>query len=148
MTVAYFGIVSLVVLNIYTKYMYPVFKAEAKNGKFNLLDRPRFDEWVKSLNGMYELIVRKPKKPRSTQENNYYWGVIIKIVSDATGAWPDDVHHEFKKQFLRVGGSIFPVLKSTTELSTVEAEEFYSKCRMFAAQELGCYIPLPNEIEI
>lgn len=127
----------------------PIFKGIVKNGVLALLDRPRFDEWLKSLTGGVELTVGPPKKPRSNQENRYYWGVIVRMVADETGAWPEDIHHEFKKQFLRIGGSdTFPLIKSTTELTTIETEDFYSKCRMFAASELSMQIPLPNEVDI
>lgn len=128
--------------------MVPIHRAEVKNGVIRLLDKPRFDEWVKSLSGIVEVVVRPPRKPRSNSENRYYWGVIIKLISDHTGSWPEDIHYEFKRRFLRVGGDDrFPVLRSTTELSTTEAEDYYTKCRVYASSELGILIPLPNEIE-
>lgn len=124
----------------------PMFKGEVKGGKLYFNDRSSFDSHVASLEGVVEIIVRRPRKQRSKQENSYYWAVIIKIVSKETGALPEDVHYEFKRRFLRIGGTdLFPVLKSTTELTTLEAEDFYSQCRMFAASELGIQIPLPNE---
>jgi len=39
-------------------------------------------------------------------------------------------------------------VKSTTSLSTVEMEDYLSKCRQFGSLTLGIFIPLPNEVMI
>lgn len=125
----------------------PIFKGEVRAGKLYFENREQFDYHLNSLDGEVDIIVRKPRKQRSKQENAYYWAVIIKIVSRETGALPEDVHYEFKRRFLRIGGTeMFPILKSTTELNTLQAEDFYSQCRMFAASELSIQIPSPNEV--
>lgn len=126
----------------------PIHKGIALNGKFKLHNRDRFDDWIKGLQGDIEVIVRKPQQPRSLKENNYYWGVIIKMISEETGAFPDDVHYELKRMFLKQSGDKIPVLISTTDLSTTEFEDFLSKVRIWAANELGIMIPQPNECEI
>lgn len=126
----------------------PIHKGIALKGRLKLDNRDRFDDWMKSLNGNVEVIVRKPQQPRSVKENSYYWGVVIKMISDETGAYPDDVHHELKRMFLKQSGDKIPVLISTTDLSTVEFEDFLSKVRMWASSELGVMIPQPNECEI
>lgn len=128
----------------------PKHQAVVINGKLKLFDRPRFDEWVKGLNGKVELVVQPPRKPRSRNENNYYWGVIVQMIADHYGIMPEEVHHELKRMFLRKddGTKPFAITRSTSELFTVEAEDYYAKCRMWAAQELQLYIPLPNEVAI
>lgn len=126
----------------------PIHKGIVFSGKLKLHNRDRFDDWMKGLRGDVEVIVRKPQQPRSLKENNYYWGVIIKIISEETGAFPDDVHYELKRMFLKQSGDKIPVLISTTDLSTTDFEEFLSKVRIWAASELGIMIPQPNECEI
>lgn len=93
-----------------------------------------------------EIIVKKPTKYRSIPENNYYYGVVVKMISDETGSWPDDVHHDLKLLFLRIGGDKLPILRSTADLTPAEFEDYLSKIRMWAASFLNLIIPLPNEV--
>jgi hypothetical protein len=41
-----------------------------------------------------------------------------------------------------------PTVRSTSDLSTIEFEEYCSKIRMWASKELGVYIPSPNEPDL
>jgi hypothetical protein len=36
---------------------------------------------------------------RSTNQNSYYWGVVIQLVADYTGAEPEEIHAALKFQF-------------------------------------------------
>ena len=91
------------------------------------------------------------KKPRSNNQNRYYWGSIIQPISDHTGYDPQETHEILKMMFLKkevlVGRTKLDIGTSTTELSTIQMEEYLSRCRMWASQELACYLPLPNEQE-
>lgn len=90
---------------------------------------------------------------RSLPENRYYWGVIVKILSDELGYEPSKIHEMLKQEFLyeilhlktRDGILEKKIVKSTTELNTEEAESFYSSVRQWASIELGIWIPEPNE---
>lgn len=124
----------------------PIHKGIVKNGVLKLIARDKFNTWLQCLSGEVELTVKPPIKHRSSPENRYYWSVIIQMISDETGASPEDVHQEMKRMFLRVGGEKIPITKSTTELSTTEFEDYVSKIRMWAASFLNLTIPLPNEI--
>jgi hypothetical protein len=96
-----------------------------------------------------EMILRKPKKQRSTPQNAYYWGVIIKMIADHTGEEPDRIHGALVCMFLKVYDWMGKErIRSTTELSTIEFEQYAEKCRQWAAIALDMYIPLPNEAEI
>lgn len=82
-------------------------------------------------------------KPRSLQENSYYWGVVLQHIADTTGYTPEEVHDAMRWKFLRVSGW-FERVRSTTSLTTTEFEEYLEKIRTFAVQELDCPIPLPK----
>ncbi len=136
--------------------MNPVFRASIKSGKVIFDDVKQFNDYTQTLESKeVEVIVRTPKKPRSLAENSYYWGVIIKILSEQLGLSPDETHETLKYQFLKVHKSIivqgkieeFFFMRSTTDLSTKSMEEYLENIRMWAAEFLGCIIPLPNEIE-
>jgi len=124
----------------------PIHKGIVKNGVFFPLNKEKYNTWLQGLSGEVELTVRPPMKHRTSPENRYYFGVVIEMISDETGASPEDVHQEMKRMFLRVGGEKIPITKSTTELSTIEFEDYVAKIRMWAASFLNLTIPLPNEI--
>lgn len=126
----------------------PTFYGQVKDGKL-VLDYPDyFKSYIRNLNGRIMLVLRRPKKPRSLNENNYYWGVIIQMISDETGMTPEETHEALKWKFLRKQvGNIFTV-KSTAVLDTVGFEEYLMQCRVFAQTELNINVPLPNEVEI
>jgi len=89
---------------------------------------------------------------RTLLQNKYYWGVIIKMLSQEIGYDPEVVHDYMKKLFLGYETFEFPdgdhhVLKSTTDLDTVKIEEYFKKIRNWSGDFLNCYIPLPNETD-
>lgn len=58
-------------------------------------------QYIKSLpDGSYFWQITKPKRTRSLAENKYYWGIVIKILSDYTGFDPDEMHEVIKYKFL------------------------------------------------
>ena len=85
---------------------------------------------------------------RSLNENSYYWKIVVRTLSDHTGFEPEEMHELLKWKFLRVVRGKLEACRSTTSLSTVDFEDYLSKIRMWASQELNCWIPEPNETKI
>lgn len=83
---------------------------------------------------------------RSTPQNRYYWGVVVEILSEHIGFSPEEMHeilkHKFLNPFEKMGYKIYP---NTTQLTTVEFKNYIEKIQRWAAQELQCVIPDPNE---
>ena len=89
-------------------------------------------------------------KPRSNKQNRYYWPVVVGTIADHTGHTPQEIHEILRAQFLpayqvKIGEHEYIISKSTTELTTVEMENYLSRIRSWASTELGCYIQEPNE---
>lgn len=83
----------------------------------------------------------------NSNENGYYWAVVIPILSEHFGYLPDETHESLKMKFLRLGGSDkFPRLGSTTALNKIEWEELMEKIRIWALTDFNVKIPEPNEI--
>ncbi|MBU1308800.1 MAG: hypothetical protein KKE30_04610 [Gammaproteobacteria bacterium] len=90
---------------------------------------------------------------RSLPQNSYYWGVIVKIISDELGYSPAQIHEMLREEFLyevlhiktRDGITQKKIAKSTTEITTTEAEDYYSSIRQWASITLGLWIPEPHE---
>jgi len=135
----------------------PIFKAKKTCGLPHFLDMEAVEGWVKTMPEEFDVLIRKPnsRSDRSTQQNSYYWGVIVDLISGETGYTPDETHDLIKSTFLKnkkvlvVNNKPTEVvsIKSTTDLSTKQMEEFLSFVRMWASQELGLFLPLPNEAE-
>ena len=136
------------------------FNGNVKNGRFIPDNLERFKQAFISLENLHATVtVSRYRKPRSDRENRYYWGVIIKMLAEEFGSNKDGVEasdwwHEFlKTKFLKeIRYKKFKNkqlrlvrVKSTTELSTVEAEKYYEDIRRWAATELQFYLPLPGE---
>jgi len=81
-------------------------------------------------------------------QNRYYW-LILTILEADTGQSKEDFHIYFRSKYLfatkEINGEMIEYTRSTTELSTLEMEDYLSKIRMFGSSELGCFLPLPNE---
>lgn len=136
--------------------MNPIFFGEIKQGKIIFAGPDKFNAFLHTLEGQeVEIIVRKIRKPRTKRENRYYWGVVVKLISEEIGLSPEEVHEALKMQFLKrhidfqVQDQIEQIfyVQSTTSLSTIEFEEYLVNVRMWAASFLGCKIPLPNEVD-
>ena len=129
------------------RHIVPQFYGTVKDGRLSLDRREMFEEYLKHISGPVLLVLKRPRKPRSVNENNYYWGVVIQMISDETGMTPEETHEAMKWQFLRKQvGQIFTV-KSTRILNTLEFEDFVERVRVFAQTNLNIKIPLPNETE-
>ena len=124
-----------------------IFPGRVEGGRLKLVNENAFREQVKTLDGKdVELCIRKKKRSRSTNQNAYYWGVVIKLLANHCGYTDEEMHEALKFQFLRVDG-IIPTVRSTSDLTTSEFLEYISFIQVWASDTLGVYIPDPNELE-
>jgi len=94
------------------------------------------------------LTVAKVTKSRSGNQNRYYWGVVIDLLSKETGYEREEMHEAMKMQFLKKNDETrFAIAKSSSSLSTAEFEDYMAQIRRWASQYLGLYIATPNEVD-
>lgn len=97
-----------------------------------------------------QITIEERKKRRSNPQNAYYHGVVLKMIADFCGYRGEDeiagIHEELKRKFLPKIGNL-NITKSTSSLNTEEFSSFIENVRRWAAEELGIYIPDPNEVE-
>lgn len=129
--------------------MYPIFEAEQKDGVLKVFNADTFRIHLRSFGEQkFDIIARKKRKERSNPQNRYYHGVVLEILSLETGHTKDELHDAFKRMFIRsYNDKGIDFIPSTTELSTVEFNEYFEEIRRFAARELKTVIPDPGEIE-
>lgn len=131
----------------------PRFKIQIKSDSLKL-DEPSRERLRKYLAGLPDgpgwLVIDRMRKQRSDNQNRYYWGVAIEILSEHFGYTKDEMHSALRLMFLRVPGADGKpdTIKSTTDLDTIGFEEYLSQIRDWAIIEHNCYIPLPNEVAL
>lgn len=113
-------------------------------------DLRAFRECLYGMDGQdVEIVIKKRKKKRSCNQNSYYWGVVLKLISDYSGHTEDELHDHFRARFLavRTGDFMRWKMHSTTALDTVQMEEYLAKIRQWASETLALYVPEPNEVD-
>lgn len=117
----------------YSQGFAAVIQPDPAGGKKLVLKSPRW--YAHQINKFKEgeevtLMIHNRKAKRSEQQNAYYWGVYLPIISKETGEQNIDRLHElFKGMFLTTGvvkvlGKPVRMKKSTTELNKVEFSEY------------------------
>lgn len=107
--------------------------------------------------GRYKLTVEKSNK-RSLNQNDYYWMILTDYVQPAlySEGWreiktKDDAHDFVRSLFLKVKiinevtGDTIERIKSTTELTTVQFNEYLEEIWQWSSEYLSIAIPSPNE---
>ena len=126
-----------------------IIHGKVKKGAFIPADPTAFRLVFAKLEGKaVEVVVRKKKNHRSGAQNAYYWGIVIDIISGATGFTPQESHDAMRFKFLTDIQGELPKVKSTSELTTVEFLDYIALIQQWASEFLDCYIPEPNEGEI
>ena len=130
--------------------MKAIHRGIVEHGRVKFFDQIKWFEQLNSLAGqIVEVTIGKQRKKRSLNQNGYYHGVVVEILGRHLGYTPDEMHHALRGEFLKIPGDyVLPKSRSTTDLSTVEFEDYLTQIREWAAQlPSPCYIPLPNEVE-
>ena len=125
-----------------------IIRGTVKKGAFIPADPTAFRLVFAKLEGKaVEVVVRKKKKHRSGAQNAYYWGIVIDIISGATGFTPQEAHDAMRFKFLTDMTGDLPKVKSTAELTTVEFLNYTASIQQWAAEFIDCFIPDPESVD-
>lgn len=93
-------------------------------------------------------------KTRSTNQNAYYWAVVVPLVYEGLRDLGYDlINHEqahqvlkslFLKEIIQSPIEKIEVVKSTTELSTEQFSEYIERVARFCSEDLGIVLPESN----
>ena len=102
-----------------------------ESGKLVLKEREVYLSFLNTLEGEVEVIIRKPRKNRTTPQNDFMWAY-LQLVSDHTGDSRNELHEYFKRILLpakeiKVMGKTIKIPTSTTDLSTKEFGEYLER---------------------
>jgi hypothetical protein len=90
------------------------------------------------------ITVEKQRAHRSLDANAYYWGCVLRLISEYNGDEVYDLHEFFKKRFNPQAILGDTIGGSTAKMNTLEFTEYIEKIRRFALMELGVSIPDPD----
>jgi hypothetical protein len=104
--------------------------------------------------GEVRISIERKTATRSHQQNRWYWGVIVELLSEHTGYTPDEIHEVLKAKFIpkriafadgngEVKGE-FVVGGTTVRLDKNEFSAYCRDIQQWAADELGVVIPDPE----
>jgi len=127
--------------------MNPIFQGTVKDGKIKLYNLESYKEYLLTIDGDVEVIVRKPIKRKTNPQLRYLFGVVYKMISEHTGMDIEEVDMAMKMMFALNTDTAIPTVKLKRNMSTTEVMEFTERTKRWAAEDLGLYIPEPNEVE-
>src|SRR3990167_753904 len=132
--------------------MYPQFRGKIENGELTIYQEELYKNHLHRLDGEVNVVVKPYHNSRSEQQNRFYWGVVVEIISNETGYTKEEVHEILRAMFIwsiiKIGKREIRVVRSTTTLTTKEFEKYIEEIRRWAVTEINCEIPLPNEVEV
>jgi hypothetical protein len=119
------------------------------------------ESFIRSLNEFNSkevtITIEERKATRSTEQNNYLWGVIYPLLKkgffDTQGEVYsiEQIHEAMKQRYNYIDsinkqtGDFVRLPKSTTKNNTKEQETYHEELRRFALEWFNINIPLPNE---
>ena len=122
---------------------------EANKVIFPKTEEAKYRLWLSTQpDGDYQFYLKKASKhypDRSKQQNRYYWGVVLHLLSEHTGHDPEELHEHFLIELAPTVDGLKQSLR-TSDMDTAQMTDYIDKIRNFAARE-GVVIPEPNEIE-
>ena len=131
--------------------------SEVKNGSLTRNRNLIKDAIATFENKQVVIKIEKFKKKRSTQQNRFYYGVIIPIVQNCLKEaghimTNESTHDLIKLKFLKEAlfvnettGEVIERIKSTTELSTSQFMDLLAEINNFTFEYFGVSLPNPND---
>ena len=121
----------------------------------NSQDKQILFNYLKELDSDYIVSVKKQRNNRSNMQNNYYWSCIVQPLGESLGYFPDEMHDTLKVKFASEWQSIdindkqigLQKVNSTAKMNTKDFEAYADQIRIWALNELGVRLMLPNEFK-
>lgn len=130
------------------------YRGEVQNGQI-LIYRPWHEDFAKNVKRLEGkeiiLVITRWRRKRTHPQNNYYWGVVIEILSDLFGYEPEETHEALLAQHSRLPGNgpgMPERILRTSRMTTVQFINYIDKIKRWALLEFGVVIPEPNEVHL
>jgi hypothetical protein len=134
------------------------FMCPVVDGRLPEREAKRIGAAIRKLDGKRIVVsIEEVKKTRSNQQNRYYWGCMVKLITDAfrdagNMVNAEDVHDFLKAEvgklsqvLVTVDGEVFRGPGSTAKLTTTEFSNYIEAVKAWATDRLDLKIPSPDE---
>lgn len=113
-------------------------------------------EKIRGLEGPHRIEIVKHRKRRSDRQNRYYWPCFVQPFADflrgqGETITDDEAHLLMRAKFLRqtvvnreTGEAIGQRIRSTTELTTEEFNNYLELCAQWLAENFDIVVPEPD----
>lgn len=113
--------------------------------RLGLLDELSYRRFVDSLEeGQRISATFSDDAKRSNQYSRFYWGVVLKLISEHTGDDTASLHEYFKKRFNPIVVMGEEVGGSTAGMNPERFDQFVKDVRHFALMNLEVHTPDPD----
>ena len=114
-------------------------------------EKSRFNKFCLSIEGEYEMIIRKKFNKKSRKQDGWYFGLVLPMLADAMGDTDlAYVHACMKNRFLTITktdkkGVEHKATGRYAKLNTEQAGNFIEKVRQFTSEFYSIDIPEPDK---
>ncbi len=124
-----------------------LFSGKVKDGKLKLDNILSFRKYLINLEDKkVQIAIRKYKTSRTLSQNRLYWAYLT-IIGQELGYETEELHSTFKAMFLTDRSKKFPIVRSTTGLTTTGFSNYIEKIAREVA-EMGIVLPEPEKIDL
>lgn len=114
-----------------------------------LLAKPK-EEGGLDASKPYRIYITDTKVGRTPAQHRYYWGVVVKAFSEASGMEPEDIHDVWKRAYAghryeKWGNGRRRVYNSTTAMTVPEMGKYLDRVIQFCAEN-GVVVPNPERL--
>jgi hypothetical protein len=125
----------------------------------NSAERNTLWQMLRQLRGVHRVEITRDRKLRTQAQNRFYWGVVVNTFRMHLAAQGEPVtanfcHEMLKNRFLlktlfhpTTGEVIGEAARSTTELTTVEFNEYIDNVQKWLGEHFGIEIPSIHEFQ-
>jgi hypothetical protein len=130
-----------------------IHKININKGKMTFQNQQRFNKSLESLEGEFELVIRKARKDKTLSQLKYLYGVVLKYASQEMGLDIQETKQYFKAtlgfyKVYEIEGKNYSELKSISRFSTKELSEYIEGIKNSMIANYQCIIPNANEIDL
>ena len=137
-----------------------IYFGTVKDGQIKLPGKKMRRE-LANIDGPIQVVIKKKRKRRSLDQNNYYWGCLVPALKSAFSEWSPEtgwtsemVHEYLKNRFLpqvrewgetvTPDGEAIPEPATTKKLTTIEFSHYKELIQLWAST-MDILIPDPGE---
>lgn len=114
---------------------------------FDVQDKSDLYQELRRFQLPYKVKVEPLFQKRTDSENKYYWGIVVKNISEFTGFYTHEIHNILLIMFAKLGegvddkGREYHIVESTKGMTTMRYERYLDDVKRFFLTDFKLLIP-------